>query len=201
MADGRIVKTGGPELALEVERNGYADILAEARVMALAGKQGRCACRADRGAGAAPGGWLGAARAEALARLTAMGLPTKRDEYWRYTDPGDLNATPDAPHVPPPLTTATRPRSSTAIDRLKIVFVDGVFDAAASDDCALAGVEIERLSRGGAGPTSTGRATLWRASRRAGRTRLRGRFGGARTAFATEGVLIRATGKAAKPSR
>ncbi len=30
MADGRIVRTGGPELALEVERNGYADILAEA---------------------------------------------------------------------------------------------------------------------------------------------------------------------------
>lgn len=29
MADGRIVRTGGPELALEVERNGYADILAE----------------------------------------------------------------------------------------------------------------------------------------------------------------------------
>jgi Fe-S cluster assembly protein SufD len=32
------------------------------------------------------------------------------------------------------------------IDRLKLVFVDGVFDAAASDDLALAGVEIERLS-------------------------------------------------------
>ena len=29
MADGRIVKTGGPDLALEVENNGYADILAE----------------------------------------------------------------------------------------------------------------------------------------------------------------------------
>jgi Fe-S cluster assembly ATP-binding protein len=29
MSDGRIVKTGGPELALEVEQNGYADILAE----------------------------------------------------------------------------------------------------------------------------------------------------------------------------
>ena len=29
MADGRIVKTGGPELALEVEHNGYANILAE----------------------------------------------------------------------------------------------------------------------------------------------------------------------------
>ena len=31
MADGRIVKSGGPELALEVEQNGYAGILAEAR--------------------------------------------------------------------------------------------------------------------------------------------------------------------------
>ncbi len=29
MAEGRIVKSGGPDLALEVENNGYADILAE----------------------------------------------------------------------------------------------------------------------------------------------------------------------------
>ena len=29
MADGRIIKTGGPELALEVEHNGYANLLAE----------------------------------------------------------------------------------------------------------------------------------------------------------------------------
>ncbi|MBF9036913.1 MAG: Fe-S cluster assembly ATPase SufC [Paracoccaceae bacterium] len=29
MSDGRIIKTGGPELALEVEKNGYADLLAE----------------------------------------------------------------------------------------------------------------------------------------------------------------------------
>ncbi|MEM7644355.1 MAG: Fe-S cluster assembly ATPase SufC [Pseudomonadota bacterium] len=29
MADGRIVKTGGPELALEVEKNGYGDLLGE----------------------------------------------------------------------------------------------------------------------------------------------------------------------------
>ena len=29
MADGRIVKTGGPELALEVENNGYGDLLKE----------------------------------------------------------------------------------------------------------------------------------------------------------------------------
>ena len=29
MSDGRIIKTGGPELALEVEKNGYADLLTE----------------------------------------------------------------------------------------------------------------------------------------------------------------------------
>ena len=30
MADGKIVKTGGPELAIEVENNGYSDLLDEA---------------------------------------------------------------------------------------------------------------------------------------------------------------------------
>ncbi|TVP70630.1 MAG: Fe-S cluster assembly ATPase SufC [Rhodobacteraceae bacterium] len=30
MSDGRIIKSGGPELALEVEENGYTDLLAEA---------------------------------------------------------------------------------------------------------------------------------------------------------------------------
>ncbi len=31
MSEGRIIKSGGPELALEVEENGYGDLLAEAR--------------------------------------------------------------------------------------------------------------------------------------------------------------------------
>ncbi len=31
MADGRIIKSGGPELALEVENNGYGDLLSEAK--------------------------------------------------------------------------------------------------------------------------------------------------------------------------
>ena len=30
MADGKMVKTGGPELAIEVENNGYSDLLNEA---------------------------------------------------------------------------------------------------------------------------------------------------------------------------
>ena len=36
------------------------------------------------------GGWAQSARVDALARLRAMGLPGKRDEYWRYTDPASL---------------------------------------------------------------------------------------------------------------
>ncbi|MBS0565155.1 MAG: Fe-S cluster assembly ATPase SufC [Proteobacteria bacterium] len=31
MADGRIIRSGGPELALEVEENGYADLMAEVK--------------------------------------------------------------------------------------------------------------------------------------------------------------------------
>ena len=35
-------------------------------------------------------GWSAGARAEALARLRAMGLPGARDEYWKYTRPETL---------------------------------------------------------------------------------------------------------------
>ncbi len=45
------------------------------------------------------GGWMQAARAEALVRLGEMGLPGKRDEYWRYTDPTTLTQT-EAPRGP-----------------------------------------------------------------------------------------------------
>ena len=43
------------------------------------------------------GGFSAAARADALARLTRMGLPGPRDEYWRYTDPAAFNAATPAP--------------------------------------------------------------------------------------------------------
>ena len=94
--------------------------------------------RAPEGAG-----WANEARSEALARLTAMGLPRKRDEYWKYSDPTTLNQ-PEAPRAGLFVTDEAMPFSD--VDRLRIVFVDGVFDAEASDDLAMDGVEIERLS-------------------------------------------------------
>ncbi len=39
----------------------------------------------------AANGWLGQARSRALVRLQAMGLPGRRDEYWRYTEPTTLH--------------------------------------------------------------------------------------------------------------
>ncbi len=88
-------------------------------------------------------GCLANARADALSRLCTMGLPTRRDEYWKYTRPDTL-VRPDAPAAA--LFEPNEAAPFNEIDRLKLVFVDGVFDAEASDDPAMSGVTIERLS-------------------------------------------------------
>jgi Fe-S cluster assembly protein SufD len=141
-------------------------------------------------------GWLGAARAEALARLTAMGLPVRRDEYWRYTDPATL--------VSPEVTPAARFDAGDeipafdAIDRLKLVFVDGVFDPAQSDDPVLAGVEIERLSQAGAKDIHWAQG-LYGVLEARGQIPVQRPLAALATAQATEGVLIRVTGRASQP--
>ena len=141
-------------------------------------------------------GWQGAARAEALARLQTMGLPARRDEYWRYTDPASLNA----PLAPP--AARFNPGDETppfdGLDRLKIVFVDGVFDPKASDDLALAGVSIERLAE--AGKTDIHWAQgLYGVLEARGQSPVPRPLAALNTGFATDGVLIHVTAKAAKP--
>jgi Fe-S cluster assembly protein SufD len=144
----------------------------------------------------AGGGWLGQARREALGRLKAMGLATKRDEYWRYTDPTSLN-TPAAP-----VAQVFNPQDEApvfdAIDRLKIVFVDGVFDPAASDDLTLAGVEIERLAQAGGADIHWAQG-LYGVLEARGQTPVARPLAALNTAAATDGVLIRVTGQAARP--
>ena len=137
---------------------------------------------------------LDAARAAALARLQAMGMPGKRDEYWRYTDPTSLSATGV------PLAAAFDDSDEApvfgAVDRLKLVFVDGVFDAQASDDPTLAGVEISRLAEAGAGHWSEG---LYGSLEAAGQIPVSRPLAALNSAFATEGVLIRVTGPTTRP--
>ncbi len=141
-------------------------------------------------------GWTVPARDAALARLTAMGLPGKRDEYWRYTDPASLTA--PAPIPAKVFAADDESPAFDGIDSVRLVFVDGVFDAAASDDPAIAGIEIERLA-------TAARADIHWAREVYGVLETRGQSPVARplaalnTAFATDGVLIRVTGIAALP--
>jgi Fe-S cluster assembly protein SufD len=140
-------------------------------------------------------GWTAPARAAAAARLAAMGLPQRRDEYWRYTDPATLNA-PQPPAAA--LFDAQEPPLFGDIDRLRLVFVDGVFDAAASDDPAAAGVEITRLAEAQGADIHWAR-DLYGVLEAAGQTPVPRPFAALATAHATDGVLIRATGRAARP--
>ena len=140
------------------------------------------------------GGFAAPARAEALARLRAMGLPGRRDEYWKYTNPADLVAA--MPPVAPAFDNGDETPVFDAIDRLKIVFVDGVFDAAASDDLTLAGVEIARLAE----PSDISWAGgLYGKLEADGQTPVARPMAALNTAAATDGVLIRVTGQAARP--
>lgn len=162
--------------------------------MALAAmKQDALAARID-GLSVTLSGWQGSLRAEALTRLRAMGLPGRRDEYWRYTDPANL--TSSAP-VAAALFAADETPLFDAVDRLKIVFVDGVFDAAASDDLTLAGVEIERLATAQT-DLHWGR-DVYGMLEALGQTPVPRPLAALGTAFATDGILIRVTGQAARP--
>jgi Fe-S cluster assembly protein SufD len=154
---------------------------------------------AARTAGLQPGagaGWLAAARADARARLVAMGLPLRRDEYWRYTDPASLNA-PEAPQAAQ-FHAGDEAPAFDGIDRLKIVFVDGVFDAAASDDLTLAGVEIERLQAAGQADIHWAQG-IYGVLEARGQTPVARPFAALGSAYATDGVLIRVTGKPSRP--
>lgn len=138
--------------------------------------------------------WARPARESALARLRAMGLPTRRDEYWKYTRPDALTqlAAPEAAVL---VTDETIMFDET--DRLKIVFVDGIFDAAASDDLSLEGITIERLEA--AQSDLHWAKNLYGVLEERGQTPVARPLAALNTAFATDGVLIHVTGKPSKP--
>ncbi len=140
-------------------------------------------------------GWTAAARADALARLTAMGLPGRRDEYWRYTRPDSLNA-PEAEKAA--IFKNEEAPLFDAVDRLKIVFVDGVFSEAESDPLDVAGIKIERLAVA-QGADIHWAQSVYGALEAAGQKPVLRPFAALNTAMATDGVLIHATGKAHRP--
>ncbi|EIE51415.1 Fe-S cluster assembly protein SufD [Salipiger aestuarii] len=139
------------------------------------------------------GGWSAAARGDALARLRATGLPGARDEYWKYTRPETLTSAAPKPAV---VFTPDETPLFDGIDRLKIVFVDGVFDTDASDDLSLDGVEIARLADSA---DIHWARDLYGTLETAGQSPVPRPLATLNTAFATDGLLIRVTGKLSKP--
>ena len=140
------------------------------------------------------GGWSDTARKDALARLQHMGLPQRRDEYWKYTRPDTLVQTEP---VPAALRGSDDVVLFDQIDRIKIVFVDGVYDADASDDLALEGITIERLADT---PSDLHWARdLYGTLEKQGQTPVARPLAALNTAFAPDGMLIRVSGKPSKP--
>ena len=139
------------------------------------------------------GGWSAPARRDALSRVQTMGLPGARDEYWKFTRPDSLNA------VEAPAAEAFEAHEAPIFgerDRLKIVFVDGVFDAEASDDLSLEGVEIARLADAA---DIHWAQDLYGTLEAKGQTPVQRPFAALNTAFATDGLLIHVTGTPSKP--
>ncbi|WP_448326052.1 Fe-S cluster assembly protein SufD [Sulfitobacter sp. M13] len=140
------------------------------------------------------GGWSDAARKDALSRLQQAGLPERRDEYWKYTRPDTLTQ-------PQAASAALRASDDVVlfdqIDRLKLVFVDGVFDADASDALALDGITIERLSQADADLHWA--RDLYGTLEKNGQTPVARPLAALNTAFAPDGVLIHVTDKVSKP--
>ncbi len=139
--------------------------------------------------------WASAARQSALSRLRAMGLPGRRDEYWKYTNPATLIQ----PEVPTAAAFEADEREVFGeIDRLKLVFVDGKFDAAASDDLEMAGIEIERLEEASARDIHWAK-DLYGVLEERGQSPVNRPLAALNSAFASDGIVIRVTGKATKP--
>ena len=139
--------------------------------------------------------WATEMRKQAVSRYLAMGLPGRRDEYWRFTRPDDLN-TSQAPHAA--VVDLKEAPAFGEVDRLRIVFRDGVFDAEASDDLSCEGLEIERLQ------SATSHDIHWLKDvygvlEARGQKPVARPFAALNTAFATDGIVIRATDRVSRP--
>ena len=138
-------------------------------------------------------GWSQKARESALSRLTDIGLPSHRDEYWKYTNPAELLT--ESLNVSS-VEGLEHPNVFSEIEVLKIVFCDGVFSPELSDDFSSENMSISKLSdagdlhwaqnyygdleKQGQSPVSRPLATL-------------------NTATASDGALIHVKGKIRKP--
>ncbi|MDB2332508.1 Fe-S cluster assembly protein SufD [Amylibacter sp.] len=139
--------------------------------------------------------WANNIRSEALVAFNDFGVPTKRDEYWKYTNPKKLTMIPTEPAA---LFSNDEPPMFESIDRVKIVFVDGILDLSQSDDLILEGATIETLV------DATSKDIHWAKDlfgslEKNGQKPVKRPLAALNTAMATEGLVIRITDKCKKP--
>ncbi|MDB2538198.1 Fe-S cluster assembly protein SufD [Amylibacter sp.] len=139
--------------------------------------------------------WANNIRSEALVAFNDFGVPTKRDEYWKYTNPQKLTMIPTE-HAA--LFSNDEPPMFDSIDRVKIVFVDGILDLSQSDDLILEGATIETLV------DATSKDIHWAKDlfgslEKNGQKPVKRPLAALNTAMAAEGLVIRITDKCKKP--
>ena len=140
--------------------------------------------------------WADSARKSALMRVQEMGLPHRRDEYWKYTDPSSLTA--DVADKAALFESDEKPLFDS-VEQLKIVFVDGVFSEELSDELTPEGVEIERLSEVAQKDIHWAKDVYGKLEAHNAQSNVDRSLAALNTAFATDGIVLRVTGQVQKP--
>lgn len=137
--------------------------------------------------------WMRTARRCAAARFSQQGLPQKRDEYWRFSDSRALSGPLSIADIcPEPIGVFDD------LDALRLVFVDGQFDAVQSDALSQSGIQIETLADCAQRDTHWGNA-LYGHLEAAGQTPVARPFASYNTANATQGCVIHVTAQTDRP--
>lgn len=123
-----------------------------------------------------------------------MGLPRRRDEYWRFTDPSDFVAVTSDPVE----AQADGDMAFEGADALRLVFVDGRFDVSASDALEGTGLEVDRLAVAAERDIHWAQA-LFGTLETAGHDPVARPLAALNTAFAEDGVILRAAGIVERP--
>lgn len=140
-------------------------------------------------------GWITATRDAAMTRVVDNGLPDRRDEYWKYTRPDSLTAQDVVPAAPFESGEAVM---FDEIDRLKVVFVDGIFDADQSDALEGEGLTIECLSDVAQKDIHWAK-DLYGQLEANGQSPVERPLAALNTALAEDGIVIHVTGQVSRP--
>ena len=139
--------------------------------------------------------WHESVRERALADLEAAGIPTRRSEYWKYTDASSLGSLKP---IPAPLAESSQQPIFSEIDRLRVCYVDGELDGESSDALAMTAVEICEIADAIADSGHWCSELYGRLERR-GQTPIARPFASINTIGARAGLAVKASGIASKP--